>query len=114
MLKKIICIVGIIASLLAAEGLHRFGGFVNTMNGADAPFYMGMLIAALVVAALFIVSMAGKLSGILKLVGIIILAVSIALMMFAPLLPVNMQIIVSLAVALLCLLFAPKAQAKTS
>ena len=49
MLKKIICIVGIIASLLASEGLHRFGGFVNAMNGVDAPFYMGMLIAALVV-----------------------------------------------------------------
>ena len=112
MLKKIICIVGIIASLLAAEGLHRFGGFISAMNGADAPFYMGMLAAALVVAALFIVAMVGKLSGLFKIIGIILLAVSIALMFFAPALPVNQQIIGSQVVALLCFVFAPKAAAK--
>ena len=48
MLRKIILIVGILGALAAAEGLNRFGGLVSVFGGADAPFYMVMLVVSVI------------------------------------------------------------------
>lgn len=111
-MKKIISVIGIIASLLAAEGLHRFGSFIGAMKGGDTPFYMGILLVSLVVAMFFVLSMVGKLAKIAKWLGVLLLIASIVLMGFAPMLPVNVQIFVSLGVALLCMIFAPTTTVK--
>ena len=111
-MKKIISIIGIIASLLAAEGLHRFGSFIGVMKGGDTPFYMGILVVSLIIAMFFVLSMVGKLAKIAKWLGVLLLIASIVLMGFAPMLPVNVQIFVSLGVALLCMIFAPTVTVK--
>ena len=49
-MRKFISIIGILASLSAAEGLNRFGGFVSAMGGKDATFYMVILAIAVIVA----------------------------------------------------------------
>jgi hypothetical protein len=105
-MKKVVYVVGIIACLLAAEGLHRFGGLVSAFGGGDAPFYMGMLIVSLICAVLFVLAWVGKLPNIAKWIGAVCLIGSAGLMLAAPALPVNIQIIISLFVAFLCLVFS--------
>ena len=112
MLKKILCIMGVLTSLLAAEGLHRIGSLVSAFDGGDGPIYLSMLALALFVTLLFILALVKKLPKALKVIGIIGLLVSIGIMFFAPALPVNQQIIFSLAVGLLCLFFAPCKEGK--
>ena len=106
-MRKFICVIGIIASLFAAEGLHRFGGFVNAFGGQDGFFYTGALIVSLVSAVFFILAMVGKLSKGMKWLAIICLATSTGIMLLAPMLPVNQQNLVSLFVAFICMFFAP-------
>ena len=55
---KIVLVVGILGAVAAVEGLNRFGGFVATFGGGDAPYYMVMLVIAAIgaivpLAALF-------------------------------------------------------------
>ncbi len=107
MLKKILCIIGVLASLLAAEGLHRIGSLASAFNGGDGPIYLSMLVFALFVTLLFILALVNKLPKPLKIIGIIGLVISIGIMFLAPNLPVNQQIIFSLGIGLLCLFFAP-------
>ena len=111
-MKKVLYVIGILACLSAAEGLNRFGGLVMTFGGGDTPFYVGMLVVSLVCVVLFILAFIKKLPKILKWSGVVCLFASTALMMNAPAFPVNMQIIASLAVAFLCLIFATPASAK--
>lgn len=111
-LRKIAYVIGIIACLSAAEGLNRFGGFVSRLGGRDAPFYIGMLIASLFCAVLFILAWVNKLARIMKWIGLVCLLGSIALMLAAPAFPVNQQVIVSLIVAFICLIFASASPAK--
>jgi hypothetical protein len=106
MLKKLPSVVGIVACLLAAEGLNRFGGLVSAFGGADTPFYMGMLVVSLICAVFFVLALVGKLSKIAKWLGAIGLLGSAALMLAAPNFPVNQQILFSLFVAFLCMLTA--------
>ena len=40
--------VGILGALAAAEGLNRFGSFVSAFDGADASFYMAMLVISVI------------------------------------------------------------------
>jgi hypothetical protein len=104
--KKVVYVIGILASLLAAEGLYRFGSFVSAMDGADSPFYMLMLLVSIACVVLFILAWVGKLPKVVKWIGIALVVASIALMMFAPAFPVNIQIIGSLIVTFICLIFA--------
>lgn len=113
-MKKIFSVIGILASLSAAEGLHRIGGFVSAMNGGDTPFYMVALCVSLVACLLFVLSMVGKLSRLLKWIAVICLVASAGVMMLAPAFPVIMQIIVSLIVAAVCMAFAPITPATVS
>ncbi len=106
-LRKVFSVIGILASLSAAEGLHRFGGFVSMMHGKDGPFYMAALLVSLVAALFFVLSMVGKLSSFMKWLGVIGLVASAGLMLLAPSLPVIAQIGISLIVAVVCMLFAP-------
>jgi hypothetical protein len=112
-MKKIVYVIGILACLSAAEGLNRFGGLVLAFGGADAPFYTAMLIVSLICAALFILAWVDKLPKNAKWIGVIFLLACTALMLLAPAFPVNIQIIGSLVVAFLCLIFA-KAQKKVA
>lgn len=106
-MRKILCVIGIIACLSAAEGLYRFGGFVGAMHGKDTPFYMVVLALSLVACMLFVLSMVGKLSRLLKWVAVLCLVASAGVMFLAPAFPVIMQIIASLIVAAVCMAFAP-------
>ena len=112
--RKILSIIGILACLSAAEGLHRFGGFIEAMGGQDAPFYMGILIVSLVAAVFFILALVGKLSGLMKWLAVVVLAASTGLMFIAPALPVIGQIGFSLMAAVLCMIFAPVAVSTVS
>lgn len=106
-LRKVFSVIGILASLSAAEGLHRFGGFISMMHGKDGPFYTAALIVSLVAALFFVLSMVGKLSSVMKWLCVIGLVASAGLMLLAPSLPVIAQIGISLIVAVVCMLFAP-------
>ena len=106
-MRKILSVLGILACLSAAEGLHRFGGFVGAMHGKDTPFYMVVLAVSLVACMLFVLSMVGKLSRPLKWIAILCLVASAGVMFLAPAFPVIMQIIASLIVAAVCMVFAP-------
>lgn len=106
-LQKIFSVIGILASLSAAEGLNRFGGFIGSMGGKDAPFYMVLLAVSVIAVIFFILAIIGRLSRLMKWLAVICLAASVVIMFFAPSLPVIMQIIVSLIIAFLCMLFAP-------
>lgn len=112
-MRKFLSIVGIIACLSAAEGLHRFGGFVGAMHGKDTPLYMGLLIVSLIAAVFFILAMVGKLSSLWKWLAVLALAASAGLMLLAPALPVIGQIAFSLIIAVLCMIFAPIAVVQT-
>ncbi len=61
-MRKFFSVIGILASLSAAEGLNRFGGFVGSMDGKDAPFYMVLLAVVVIAAIFFILAIIGKLS----------------------------------------------------
>ena len=104
-MRKFLSVIGILACLSAAEGLHRFGGFVGAMHGKDTPFYMVVLAVSLVACMLFVLSMVGKLSRPLKWIAILCLVASAGVMFLAPAFPVIMQVIGSLIVAALCMAF---------
>ncbi|MDR0653549.1 MAG: DUF4339 domain-containing protein [Synergistaceae bacterium] len=99
-------IVGILACLLAAEGLNRFGGLVAAFDGEDTPFYTAMLIISLSGIVLFVLSWIRKLSKIAKWVGVVLLAMCALIMLAAPQFPVTTQIFVSFIVGIVCLFFA--------
>ena len=105
--RKFLSIIGVLACLSAAEGLHRFGGFVGAMGGQDSPFYTVILLISLIAAVCFILALVGKLSNLWKRVSIVALATSTGLMLLAPALPVIGQIVFSLITATLCMIFAP-------
>jgi hypothetical protein len=102
----IVDIVGILACLLATDGLHRFGRLVAAFGGEDAPFYTTMFIISLLTIILFILSLIGKLNKIAKWIGVVLLAGCTLLMLVAPQFPVTNQIFVGFIVGTVCLFFA--------
>ena len=99
MLRKIILIVGILGALAAAEGLNRFGGLVSVFGGADAPFYMVMLVVSVIGAGVLLLGLVGKSNRIVKWVTFVVFIGCILLMANAPGFPVSVQIIFGLIVA---------------
>ena len=99
MIRKLILIVGILGALAAAEGLNRFGGLVSAFGGADAPFYMVMLIFSVLGAGVLLLALVGKSSRAVKWITFVVFVGSIALMLNAPAFPVNAQILLGLVVA---------------
>ena len=93
-------ILGIIGSLAAAEGLNRFGSMVSVLDGADAPFYMAMLMVSVLGAGVLLLALAGKSSRAVKWTMVALLADCIALMLNAPSLPANEQTVIGLIVAI--------------
>ena len=99
MIRKLILIVGILGALTAAEGLNRFGGLVSAFGGADAPFYMVMLIFSVLGAGILLLALVGKSNRAAKWITFAVFVGSIALMANAPGFPVSVQIIFGLIVA---------------
>ena len=91
--------VGILGALAAAEGLNRFGSFVSAFDGADSPFYMAMLVISVIGAGVLLLGLFNKSNKIVKWVMVVLFLGSAGLMLNAPNLPVNMQIIIGLVVA---------------
>ena len=119
-LRKAAYVIGIIACLLAAEGLHRFATLIRTLGmlfnrADDGPFYMVMLAASLFCAVLFVLAWINKLTRIMKWGGFASLLISIIVILGAhgisPDIPVIRQIIISLIVGLICLPFAEVSKA---
>ena len=99
MFRKLILIIGILGALAAAEGLNRFGGLVAAFDGADAPFYMAMLVVSVIGAGVLLMGLVGKSSRVVKWITFAVFIACIALMANAPAFPVNVQIIFGLIVA---------------
>ena len=98
MFRKLILICGILGSLAAAEGLNRFGSLVAAFDGADAPFYMAMLLVSVLGAGVLLLALAGKSSRAVKWITFALFAGCIVLMLNAPSFPVNVQIFIGLIV----------------
>lgn len=101
MLKKLIYVMGLLMSLLAAEGLNRMSGLVAALKGTDAGFYRVFLIVAVVAAGVFLVALFKKIPGMIKWQMFTALLVSTGLMLNAPAFPVNKQIFVGLSLSTL-------------
>ena len=99
MFRKLIMIIGMLGALAAAEGLNRFGSLVSAFDGADAPFYMGMLVVSVIGAGVLLLGLVGKSNRAVKWITFFAFIGCIGLMMNAPGLPVNMQVILGLIVA---------------
>lgn len=99
MFRRLILISGILGSLAAAEGLNRFGALVSAFEGADAPFYVAMLMVSVLGAGVLLLALAGKSSRAVKWVTVALFAGCLALMLNAPSFPVNVQIFIGLTVA---------------
>ena len=104
-LRFAILIVGCLSSLVAAEGLNRFGGFVSAFDGADAPYYTAMLVVAIAGAGVFLLALFGVSHGISKWATLGCLAISVIAMSYAPDVPVNRQIFLGLCIAAVSALF---------
>jgi hypothetical protein len=98
-IRKVLLVIGILGSLAAAEGLNRFGSFVSAFDGADSPFYMAMLVISVIGAGVLLLGLFNKSNKIVKWVMVLLFLGSAGLMLNAPNLPVNMQIIIGLVVA---------------
>ena len=101
-------VVGILGALAAAEGLNRFGSFVSAFDGADASFYMGMLVISVIGAGVLLLGLFNKSNKIVKWVMVVLFLGSAGLMLNAPNLPVNMQIIIGLLIAAMATVFIRK------
>ena len=113
MLKRLIYIIGLLMSLLAAEGLNRIGSLVAAFKGADSSFYRMFLIVAIISAGVFFLALFIKISKIIKWLMFMALLISTGLMLNAPAFPVNQQIIVGLFLsALASLTIATNSQPK--
>ena len=97
--------VGILGALAAAEGLNRFGSLVSAFNGADSPFYTMMLIISVIGAGVLLLGLFNKSKKIFMGVMVVLFLGSGGLMLNAPNLPVNMQIIIGLVVAAVATIF---------
>lgn len=107
MLKKVACGVGMLGSLLAAEGLNRFGSMVAAMKGGDAPFYKAFLYVSIASAGVLLISFFKEIPKGVKYLVVLSLLVSTGLMLKAPNFPVNRQIFTGLLVAALASLAIP-------
>ena len=104
--------MGILGALAAAEGLNRFGSFVSAFDGADSPFYMAMLVISVIGAGVLLLGLFNKSNKIVKWVMVVLFLGSAGLMLNAPNLPVNMQIIIGLLIAAVATAFM-KTKGKT-
>ena len=110
MIKKIVLVVGILGALAAAEGLNRFGGLISAFGGADAPFYMGMLVISILSAGVLLMGIFNKSNNIVKWITFVLLLGSAGLMTQARAFPVNQQIMLGLIVAAIACLFVSKSE----
>ena len=108
MIKNIVLVIGILGALAAAEGLNRFGGLISAFGGADAPFYMGMLVISILSAGVLLMSIFNKSNNIVKWITFVLLLGSAGLMTQAKAFPVNQQILLGLVVAAISCLFITK------
>jgi uncharacterized membrane protein YeaQ/YmgE (transglycosylase-associated protein family) len=101
MINRIIMVIGILGAVAAVEGLNRFAGLVSAFGGGDTPYYVAMLIVAVIGAVVLLAALFNKTHSILKWVMVVLLLGSAGLMLNAPAFPVNIQIIVGLFAAAL-------------
>jgi len=113
MFRKIVYVVGILMSLMAAEGLNRFGSLVAAFRGADAGSYQAFLLVAIFSAGVFLAAFFNKVNKSIKWITFIALLICSALMLAAPAFPVNFQIITGLFISAIATLFIkmPKTKA---
>ena len=104
-IRKILLVVGLLGGLAAAEGLNRFGSFVSAFDGADTSFYMGMLVISVIGAGVLLLGLFNKSNKIIKWVMVVLLLGCAGLMLNAPSLPVNMQIIIGLVISAIAMIF---------
>ena len=113
--NRVLLVVGILGALAAAEGLNRVSSFVSAFDGADSPFYMGMLVISVIGAGVLLLGLFNKSNKIIKWVTVVLFLGSAGLMLNAPNLPVNMQIIIGLvAAAVATILIRTKSKTKES
>lgn len=105
LLRRIMAVIGIIGTLLAAEGLSRFGSFVGALGGSDTLFYQLFLLVSLIAAGVLLLAVFGVVNPVIKWLTIALTIVSILMLLPAPALPVVMQAISGLVVAALALIF---------
>ena len=103
--RKILLVAGILGALAAAEGLNRFGTLVSSFGGADAPFYIAMLIYSVFGAGVLLLGLFNKSHSIVKWITFIGFVGCMGLMMFAPSFPVNIQIFIGLFIATFATIF---------
>jgi len=105
LIRKILLVIGLLGGLAAAEGLNRFGSFVSAFDGADTSFYMGMLVISVIGAGVLLLGLFNKSNKIIKWVMVVLLLGCAGLMLNAPNLPVNMQIIIGLVISAIAMIF---------
>ena len=103
--RRILLVAGILGALAAAEGLNRFGTLVSSFGGADAPFYIAMLIYSVFGAGVLLLGLFNKSHSIVKWITFIGFVGCLGLMMFAPSFPVNIQIFIGLFIATFATIF---------
>jgi hypothetical protein len=107
MFRKILWALGVICTLIAAEGLYRFGGLIAAFGGSDSRFYMAFLVISILAAVAFVVAFFRPIPGIAKWLLFAALLISSGLMLMAPSLPVTEQVFVGLAFSALLSLSLP-------
>ena len=104
MVTKVGIIVGILAALAAAEGSNRFGSFVSAFGGSDGGFYTMFLIISIVSAGVLLAHFFNKKNSILNYVMVALNAISVILLLGAPMLGVVVQIFIGMIATAACLL----------
>jgi biotin transporter BioY len=114
MITKVGIIVGILAALAAAEGSNRFGSFVSAFGGSDGGFYTMFLIISIVSAGALLAHYFNKKNSILNYALVALNAISVILLLGAPMLGVVIQIFAGMIITIICLLIVQFTYTETS
>ncbi|QCG92705.1 hypothetical protein E6C67_01975 [Azospirillum sp. TSA2s] len=94
-------IIGVLGSLLAAEGLLRIATFVSSVGGHDAKFYyFGLFVVVCTVLALF-AALLGRFNRLAKYATLVGLLGAGGLLLASPGLPVIFQALLGIILAII-------------
>ncbi|MGC2855910.1 hypothetical protein ACM64Y_10585 [Novispirillum sp. DQ9] len=105
MREKILLGTGLAGAVLVAEGMARFGSFVGAVGGADAVVYRGILFAAVFWVGVLGAALLGKaIKPQMKWTAIVFAGFAVILLLVAPMLPVVVQALLGVVMALVGLI----------
>jgi hypothetical protein len=104
--NKVLCGVGILALLMAMEGIYRIYTLVRILGGGDTVIYMGMLLAMIYAIVVFILSLTGKCRRLWKIIAIVALVAAGLLLLAAPSVGAVWQGLIGIVVGITGLFFA--------